>query len=118
MHKSLMIFIIIGSTLSGVCQGAGSFGGLVVPNIGQLKGTIPAVTSNGAISFYMDVPWGRLYVTEQGLLLNITVPEKQTEGWDIRELAQAEHSGGVPVPAFPHDCSAHLRCRPFGAGIG
>ena len=50
--------------IANLALAAGTFGGLVVQNRGQVK--------NGEnISYYMDAPWGRVYVTEQGLLLNI-----------------------------------------------
>jgi hypothetical protein len=70
MYKFLVIPFIIGSTLSGACQGAGSFGGLVVPNHGQVKNgfSVGATRWVAPPSFYMDAPWGRLYVTEHGLL--------------------------------------------------
>jgi len=62
----------------------------------------------------MDAPWGRVYVTEQGLLLNVIQNVEQApppamsssipQPWaavphdmEKRGLAQAKHSGDMPV---------------------
>jgi hypothetical protein len=97
MLKRMILAAFVCSTIlpsSGLAQG--SFGGLVVPNMGQVKGTVPFSPAKrgtvpawpGEISYYMDAPWGRIYVTEQGLLLNIITPEMQAA--DSRRQAAGE----------------------------
>jgi hypothetical protein len=74
----------------GLALAAGSFGGLVVPNMGQVK--------NGeGVLYYMDAPWGRLYATEQGLLLNVIQ--------DVEQAPPPAMSSSIPQPwaAVAHD---------------
>jgi hypothetical protein len=88
--KTISILFLFVVSLSVIAHAAGSFGGLVVPNMGQVK--------NGEnISYYMDAPWGRVYVTEQGLLINVI--------HDVEQAPPPATSSSIPQPwaAVPHN---------------
>jgi hypothetical protein len=95
---------------------AGSFGGLVVPNMGQVK--------NGeGVLYYMDAPWGRLYVTEQGLLFNVIqdveqAPSPAMSSSTSQPWAAVQHDSGigvgrVPDPANPAASERRPTATPF-----
>jgi hypothetical protein len=90
MRNLTLVFWVFAIGLSGVSLAAGSFGGLVVPNMGQVKG-------GEGVLYYMDAPWGRLYVTEQGLLLNVIQ--------DVEQAPPPAMSSSIPQPwaAVPHE---------------
>ncbi len=115
MYKFLVIPFIIGSTLSGACQGAGSFGGLVVPNHGQVKNgfSVGATRWVAPPSFYMDAPWGRLYVTDHGLLADIILPEERETNESGPPLSGLEGGGALThrmdTPGFGRPTPRPLR---------
>ena len=77
--KSAFTGIVCALIMSAQAFAQGSFGGLVVPNMGQVKG-------GEGVLYYMDAPWGRLYVTEQGLLLNVIQDVEQVPPPAINDL--------------------------------